>query len=598
MIERTRRVGVVALAALAHALASGCAGGATSPAAANSAGDVTRAGSGALVGDAAPAGPDAGGDGGGDAAERADDASPAGDAEDGAADDADAYGSDSAVGDSADLDATGPDATGPDATVPDATVPDAAGPDATGDDDADDDTSTSDAPGQDAAASDSSGDAGAPFVKPPLWDEALVKDAADAKCTFTEPHTVFDDGVSLDAWSLTYISYESIDGTLQPILIRGFAARPKGGGARPGVVQAHGLGGFAKESHATGLAALTGAFVVAYTGPGGGDAPNNTSEGLPSGAKGGLRMFDVEPDIRGSWFWGHAMAARRALTCLAARPDVIASKLGVTGFSAGGVTSFLVGGSDDRVSAAVPLSGVLAWDVATLSPLAWQHNLLKQAGLTTASSRWQKLMSELIAPAKALAAAKGKLFLVNGSSDEFFPLTAGDSTWLAWPGPRWQSVVGNFDHGVFQVYGAALPGGAAAIEAAASLRAKGAQRALFHHVFGTDSRYVTLPQPPELQVTLGQIIAVAAAPMPAPAALQLESMRFWYSLDNAQTWLHADLDKSPAGWTKLLPGPAPPHVVWYVDATYKTKDLLPQRFSVSSRPHLPAGWVPTIWGMP
>ncbi len=581
MVWQVRRHRVLAVAALAMALAMGCAGGTTSPGA-SAAADAAIAADGQGGVDAGQPDADAAHGETIDASEAGDGASSDSDGLQETVDDA-AAGADGAVGDSLAEDAAATDAGDLDAAL------DAAGSDAA----AADGTSNSDVGDPDATA-----DAGEPFVQPPLWDKALIEDAADAKCTFADPHTVFDDGVSLDVWSLTYLSYESIDGKLQPILIRAFAARPKSGGARPGVVQAHGLGGFAKESHATGLAALTGAFVIAYTGPGGGDAPNNKSEGLPSSAKGGLRMFDVEPDVRGSWFWGHAMAARRALTCLSTRPDVISGKLGITGFSAGGVISFLVGGSDERVSAAVPLSGVLAWDVATLSPLAWQHNLLKQAGLTTASPQWQKLMSELIAPAKALAAAKGKLFLVNGSSDEFFPLTAGDATWLAWPGPRWQSIVGNFDHGVYQAYGAALPGGTAAIEAAAHLRATGAQRALFHHVFGTDSRYATLPQPPELQVTSGQVVTVAAVPAPAPGALQLESMRYWFSLDHAKTWLFADLDKGPVAWTKVLPGPAPPDAVWYVDAVYKTKDLVPQRLSVSTRPHLPANWVPTIWGMP
>ena len=459
--------------------------------------------------------------------------------------------------------------------------------------------------GSDAGAQDGGGDAadaadsGAPWVQPPIWNSKLIEDAADAKCAFEAPHSAFDDGVSLDAWKVTFISYESIDGELKPILIRAFAARPKGSNALPGVVQAHGLGGYAKESHATGLAALTGAFVIAYTGPGGGTEPDNTSEGLPSGANSGKRMFDVIPDTRGTWFWGHAMAARRALTCLANRPDVIPSKLGITGFSAGGVTSWLVGGNDARVSAAVPLSGVLAWDVATQSVNAWQHNLLKQAGLTTSSPEWTKLMAEIIAPSVALANAKGKVFLVNGSSDEFFPLTASNTTWTTWPGLRWMSIVGNFDHGVYQAYGAALPGGTAAIESAADLRARGAQRALFHHVFGTDSRYAELPAAPDASLqSVGAAVLVAAVPKPSPSALTLESMRVWFSLDNAKTWLYADLDKSAAGWTKALPGPAPANLVWYVDAVYKTKDLLPQRMSVSTTPSLPGGWVPDIWGMP
>jgi dienelactone hydrolase len=437
---------------------------------------------------------------------------------------------------------------------------------------------------------------------PPLWDVALIEDAADAQCAFTDKHSAFKDGVALEVWKLSYQSYESIDGKLQKIQIRAFAARPQGSGALPGVVQAHGLGGFAKESHATGVAALTGAFVVAYTGPGGGDAADNTSGGLPSGHDGGKRMFDVFPDVRGSWFWGHAMAARRALTCLANHPEVDASRLGITGFSAGGVASFLVAGADARVKAAVPLSGVLAWDVATQSPNAWQHVLLAKAGLSIASPAWTKLMDEVIAPGKALAAGSGKLFLVNGSSDEFFPLSASASTTSAWLGPRWLSVVGNFDHGVYQVYGAALPGGAAAITAAADLRARGAQRALFHHAFATDADYATLPQPPTAQLqAAGNVVLATAVSGPLPPALKIESVHLWWTLDKAKTWLNAELKPVaglPGSYSATLPGPPPADLVWYVDTVFRTKDLLPERFSLSTEPVLPAGWVPSIWAMP
>ncbi len=42
----------------------------------------------------------------------------------------------------------------------------------------------------------------------------------------------------------------------------------------------------------------------------------------------------------------------------------------------------------------------------------------------------------------------------------------------------------------------------------------------------------------------------------------------------------------------------PPGTVWYVDAVYKTGGLFPERFSVSTAPAIPGGFVPEIWGMP
>ncbi len=173
--------------------------------------------------------------------------------------------------------------------------------------------------------------------EPPLFDLDLIRDATAADCQFTDHRLRMSDAVLLDVWSVSYNSVEVVDGVVQPIRMRAFAARPTGGRELPGVVQAHGLGGYAEEEHATGTAALLGMFVIAFTGPGGGSEPENSSEGLPSGHDDGRRMFDTIPDRRGSWFWAHAVAAMRALTCLEHHDDVDPTRLGMTGFSAGGV---------------------------------------------------------------------------------------------------------------------------------------------------------------------------------------------------------------------------------------------------------------------
>lgn len=437
-----------------------------------------------------------------------------------------------------------------------------------------------------------------PWVQQPVWDMALIKDAKTAACTFSNKSTALKNAVLLDTWSVTYKSWESIDGVLKPILIRGFAARPQGITAKAaGIVQAHGLGGFAKLAHATGPAALTGAFVIAYTGPGGGDAADNTSEGRASGYDNGKRMFDVIPDTRGTWFWGHTVAAMRAVTCLSNRPDVDPQRIGMTGYSAGGVATWLAAAHDDRIKAAVPLSGVLAWDEAVKSPDAWQHALLTKAGETTSGARWKKLMSALIEPSAALAASKASLFLVNGTTDEFFPLTANSATFAGWQGEKRMALVANYDHGCYAVSGVES---AKTIGERAVLRAEGAQRALFHHVLGdkTGSKgaYTYLPQPPKVTVTAlppaGTFITAVIDG--GGSELTAEWARIWWSNDNALVFGDVQLDCKGATCTKTALYPTTASTVWYVDVQYKTSGLFPERFSVSSEPHIPAGHVPKI----
>ncbi len=430
---------------------------------------------------------------------------------------------------------------------------------------------------------------------PPLFDHEMIRDAGTAQCTFSDHHTVLKDGVLVDAWHVTYLSWESIDGTLQPIVIQGFAARPAGGsGKLPGIVQAHGLGGFAKEQHATGTAALLGMFVLAYTGPGGGDAADNTSEGLPSGDDDGYRIWDTLTDLRGSWFWGHAVAGMRGLTCLENREDVDGNRLGMTGFSAGGVVTTIAAGVDDRVKAAVPLSGTLAWAVSTQSPKAWQHELLKTAGLTIDSPEWAA-MQPLIDPGAILPGTQAKVFMVNGTSDEFFPMTAHMATYGPIAGASSRlSFVGNFDHGCYLVSGGES---ANKIEERADLRAKGAQRAWFRHHFATDDDYAYIPAAPTFSPTpAGLATLVTAAVDPGGPHLEVEKVHVWASNDDA--FLFGSVELKPQGggiYGELALFPMQANTVMFVDVEYKTKDwLFPEHFSVSSEPTIPAGFIPHI----
>ncbi|MBP7127550.1 acetylxylan esterase [Myxococcota bacterium] len=439
-------------------------------------------------------------------------------------------------------------------------------------------------------------------VSPPwqgLFDPAWIRDATTAECTFTETGTQWKDGVQVRVFQVSYRSWEYRDGGLSPIRIRGFASRPVAGTGRlPGVVQAHGLGGMAEERHATGTSALTGAFVLAYTGPGGGtDDLGNRSEGLPAGDRNGYRMFDTLEDPRGSWFWGHTVAALRGLTCLATRPDVDPERLGMTGFSAGGVATLMGAGVDDRIRAAVPLSASGAWDVAVEAPNAWQHVLLRQAGLTTASPEWTRLIDHLDS-ARLLPDTRAEVLMVNGSADEFFPLTAHRATYDAIPGSaKRTALAGNFDHGCYTVVSVEPKDD---VTARAERAASGGQWFWFHHVFGTDSRCARVPESPAAPTftNLGGVFGASTLVDTGGSSLKVVEVRLWISQD-AKVWVSRRMEDQGGG---LFLTPASEVFPWdptglasYVDVVYSTKDLIgAKQFSLSSRPILPAAFVPDI----
>lgn len=430
---------------------------------------------------------------------------------------------------------------------------------------------------------------------PPLFDLALIRDPATAACTYDAPRTVLRDGVAVQVTPMRYRSWESVDGALVPITIRAYAARrADASGVLPGVVLAHGLGGSSDDGQAAGLAARVNAVVIAYTGPGGGTNPENTSEGAGAGAAMGYRLFDVARDPRGTWFWGHIVAAMRGLTCLEARPDVDRSRLGVTGYSAGGVATLVTAGVDDRVRAAVPLSGTLAWDRATRSPNAWQHALLRAAGLTTASPEWSRLLDTVVSLDRVRATA-AQVLMVDGSTDEFFPLPAFDATWEALPADRRRiSLSANFDHGCYALSGVEPRSN---IEERADIRAGGAQRLWFGHWFGTEPDAARLPAQPTMSVTpVGPGSLVTAAVDESAGALDVEHVKVWWSGDRALVFGSADLRRTaPGTWGAATAFGVSADSVMYVDVQYRSRALLnPLRFSLSSRPAFAATLVPAI----
>jgi cephalosporin-C deacetylase-like acetyl esterase len=425
---------------------------------------------------------------------------------------------------------------------------------------------------------------------------ALIANAADANCVWSNPHTVIKDITPVDVWNVTYTSYEVVNGQMHPILIKGFAAKPSLVSATlPGVVVAHGLGGMAKEENATGPAALLGTVTLAFTGPGGGDAPDNTSEGVPAAADNGYKMFDTVEDPRGTWFWGHAVAAMRAATCLEHSQYVDPARLGITGFSAGGVISLISSSVDQRIKVAVPLSGTLAWDIAVQAPKAWQLTLLDKAGLTTSSPEWGTLMNTIIGAGVLLPGSQAKVMMVNGTTDEFFPLTAHMASFNALPGAEKRTAfAANFDHGCYSLTGIES---AADIENRAKIRAEGGQRAFFSHHFGTDPDFSYFPMLPTVQAqATGPITVVTALVDQGGSKLKVEEVRFWLSNDDAFYFASQKLDDNGNGlYSAMIPVGLQANSVYFVDVQYKTSNFIfPKQFALASPPAIPAGFVPHI----
>ena len=432
-----------------------------------------------------------------------------------------------------------------------------------------------------------------------LFDLPATRDASTADCRFDNQHDVVQDGVALTAWHLSYLSWEYVDGALRPIRIRAFVARPKAGTARlPAVVQAHGLGGEAEPDSANVLAARLGMYALAFSGPGSGTTPDSTSEGRPSSFGSGYQMFDTRRDVRGSWFWAHTQAALRALTCLQTRSDVDGGRLGMTGFSAGAVASLLAAQVDDRVSAVVPLSGSLAWREAVRSEAAWEHGLLAQSHLTLASPEWDFLNRDLLDRMPTHAPPATKVFMINGSTDEFFPLTAHKKTLQALASHGGSplnrtSIIGNYDHGCYRQL---PPAEAEQVGLRARLQAEGGQRAWFRHYLAADPLYPSIPKAPQVSTFKRGGKTVFAAVVDKGSGLDLHEVRLWWSSDRSYHYDNLLMTKKSATRyekeTTVTPDAA---TIYFVDAQYQTREQpTPHAFSLSSEPVIPADLIPHI----
>ncbi len=183
-----------------------------------------------------------------------------------------------------------------------------------------------------------------------------------------------------------------------------------GAGERaPGMVLVHGGGGTAfpewvRQWTARGYAAIaldTGGNVPAAN-----EAKRERhAQAGPVDGGASIALGDRPPSDQ--WMY-HAVAnVMLAHSLLAARPEVDAARIGLTGISWGGVVTAAVMGVDPRFRFGVPVYGCGFLD---------QSEMFGPQLATEAGSRWSALWD----PSRYLAQSERPMFWVNGTNDRFF----------------------------------------------------------------------------------------------------------------------------------------------------------------------------------
>ena len=213
-------------------------------------------------------------------------------------------------------------------------------------------------------------------------------------------------------------------------------------GARPAVLTAHGLGAHAEASEAIEIARGLDAVALSIDAPGCG-----SSEGSGPTADDPRPIFRGGKDIRASWLYQYAYAAMRGLTYLRTREDVDPKTLVMTGFSMGGVATWIVGGTDDRVSGILPAasSGGLA---RLADERTWFRRLVLAAGGAQPTDPGPRAVFQKLDPLAFAGRQKGAVAYLVGAQDEFFTLDQVLATWRATRArEKTLEVMVDYDHG-------------------------------------------------------------------------------------------------------------------------------------------------------
>ena len=223
-------------------------------------------------------------------------------------------------------------------------------------------------------------------------------------------------------------------------IVPGIVLKPKGEPARrrPAVIVLHGTGGF-KEQNLELLATLArrGFLAVAIDGRYHGErsrAGNGTDDYYAAIAR-AYRDGKSHP-----WLFDTVYDVGRTIDYLATRDDVDATRIGLMGFSKGGMETYLAAAVDSRVAVAVPCISVqsFAWGLANDR---WHHRIgtvqgafdaaAKHDGVAAPDARFAKRFYDrlvpgidgpLDGPGVLPLICPRPLLAINGERDEINPL--------------------------------------------------------------------------------------------------------------------------------------------------------------------------------
>jgi dienelactone hydrolase len=380
------------------------------------------------------------------------------------------------------------------------------------------------------------------------------------------------DGITLRLREFSYLSHVW-EG--EEIRIAGHLAAPASDRALPAMVLVtDGMGGAKRMAAGNNVVALA----IDRVGAGGSTGPTDTYDNWLD--------LDEGTDIHNSWMHHYVMSAMRAITYLAGLEEVRADAIGVSGTSRGGICTLLTSAADDRVALSVPIAGTGDMVRTEAFPDNWIASIfLAQGGKSNDSAAFHRFTHHYD-PERYVHEFHGFVWIINGTQDEFFPITstvaltrgAGDRLRLEAVYDADHGHYGN-DAGLFDTY----------LNTGIGPRLAGCLSKAIRSVLHENQ---APPATPSLSVFVEGVTLTGVAEI--DGGDEIAAVQLIHSTDDAYTFSRAPMSEDeadPGSWramTDMTPGSS---LAVFVEVEYR--DAVGGYF-LTSVPELSEGFVPRI----
>jgi dienelactone hydrolase len=158
--------------------------------------------------------------------------------------------------------------------------------------------------------------------------------------------------------------------------------------------------------------------------------------------------LDLSEDMRDGWMIQYVTNSLRAVTYLQQIPEVNPERIGLTGSSRGGTMALIANGVDSRIALTIPRA--TCGDILTaFDHDGWANQLYQHEDGSQGIPPKFRAFSIHGDPIHFGRTQHGKVMLILGAQDEYFPIYTVKTFWDAVPGGMSLCLVPDWDHGLF-----------------------------------------------------------------------------------------------------------------------------------------------------